>query len=138
MKNLLTRVGVSGDRKEVLLSPMARQPMVSNATFWLYMYFLVENFLHFSSRVPVYGRFRPTLMLVVIISVMLIAQSSIIKKRGTNQVFNAILILLFYLIASLPLVEYAGSVIRANLPNFVKAIVFFLFHRLHYRFPTPI
>lgn len=108
-------------------APAVKEPMVSGATFWLYMYFVVENFLHFSSRIPAYGFFRPTLLLVAIITVMLVTQAKILKVRQSNSVFMAILALLGYLVASLPLVEFPGSVVRQNLPNFVKAIVFFYF-----------
>ena len=55
---------------------------VSNGLFWLYMYFLVDYFLHFSARVPAYAQIRPTLVLVLIIVVSLISQKDKLKGYG--------------------------------------------------------
>ena len=44
-----------------------------------------------------------------------------------NETSDALKVLLIYLIITLPLVTYPGSVIKNNLPFFVKAVVFFYF-----------
>lgn len=100
---------------------------VSGSLFALYIYFLIDTFLHFSERIPVYGHLRPTLLLVLIITALLVAQRERFIGRGKEPIFQAIFVLLGYIVFSLPLVEFPGSVVRYNIPNFVKAIVFLFF-----------
>jgi len=109
------------------LHQQSRFTLVSGSTFWLYMYFLIDYFLHFSARVPAYGKFRPTLLVVVVLSAMLLSQKSVLKNRGGSPVFSSLLLFLGYILLSLPLVAYPGSVIRSNLQPFIKALVFFYF-----------
>ncbi|MDG5499012.1 O-antigen ligase family protein [Marinobacter sp. BGYM27] len=103
---------------------------VSGGVFWLYMYFLVDFFLHLSQRISFYGQLRPTLLLVVAISLVLYLQRHKLKGRAKDPVFQAIFILLGYVVLSVPLVEFPGSVVKNNLPEFVKAIVFLFFTAL--------
>jgi hypothetical protein len=103
---------------------------VTDGVFWLYLYFLVDFFLHLSQRIPGYGSLRPTLLLVAMISGFLFLQKDRLKGRTNDPIFQAVLVLLGYIILSWPLVEYQGSVLRQNLPEFVKAIVFLFFTAL--------
>lgn len=111
-------------------SEITNKALVSNATFILYLYFVIDFFLRFSVRVPGYGVLRPTLLMVLIISAVLFAQRESLKGRFNDPVFKAIFILLGYLLISLPLVEWPGSVVRTNIDTFVKAIVFLFFTAL--------
>ena len=103
---------------------------VSNFLFWLYMYFVVDFFLHFSARVPAYGVIRPTLLLVLVISLMLLSQKDRFAGVSDDPVFRTIKHLIIYIIVTLPLVTWPGSVLFNNLPAFVKAVVFFFFTAL--------
>jgi len=103
---------------------------VSSFTFAVYMLFVFEFFMHLSSRYSFVGVLRPTLMFVVLLTMLLISQKDIFKQREKNSIFTALNILIIYLVVSLPLVEYPGSVIRMNLAVFVKAIAFFYFTAL--------
>lgn len=103
---------------------------VSNGLFWLYMYFLVDFFFHLSARVHVYAMLRPTLLLVLLISVGLYLQRDRLKDRGQDPIFKSMFAILIYIAVTLILVEYPGSVVRNNLPEFVKAIVFLFFTAL--------
>ncbi len=103
---------------------------VSNGLFWLYMYFLVDFFFHLSARVHVYAMLRPTLLLVLLISVGLYLQRDRLKNRGQDPIFKSMFAILIYIAVTLILVEYPGSVVRNNLPEFVKAIVFLFFTAL--------
>ena len=105
-------------------------PGVTDGVFWVYLYFLVDFFLHLSQRIPGYAVIRPTLLLVALISGLLFLQKDRIKDRTNDPIFKAILVLLAYIVVSWPLVEYQGSVLRQNLPEFVKAIVFLFFTAL--------
>lgn len=100
---------------------------VPDAIFWIYMYFLLDYFLRFASRVSVYAQFRPTLLLFGLLTILLFTQKDKLKGRMNDPIFKTILVLLIYMIISLPLVEYAGSVIRHNLPDFIRAIIFLFF-----------
>lgn len=103
---------------------------VTNGVFWLYLYFLVDFFLHLAARIPGYGSIRPTLLLVTLISGLLFLQRERLVGKTRDPIFQAVLVLLGYMVLSWPLVEYQGSVIRHNLPEFVKAIVFLFFTAL--------
>lgn len=103
---------------------------VNSATFVIYLYFIVDFFLRFSSRFPWYGKLRPTLLAVGIISLLLFLQREKFKGRFEDPVFKAVLVILGYIVVSLPLVEWPGSVIRNNLDPFIKAIVFLFFTAL--------
>lgn len=58
------------------------------------------------------------------ISLLLFAQRDKLKGRFDDPIFKVIFVLLGYLLISLPLVEWPGSVIRTNIDTFVRAVVF--------------
>lgn len=109
-------------------NPLARP--VSGFTLFLYLYFLVDFFLHLSARIPGYGMLRPTLLLAVALTMLLIFEKEKFKGWTKDPVIQAMLLFVGYLVLSLPLVEWPGSVIRNNLPDFVKAIAFLFFTAL--------
>ena len=100
---------------------------ISSFTFVIFLYFLVDLFLHLSARIPGYGVIRPTLILVFIISTSLFLQREKVSGWSKDPVASMVLILIGYIFISLPLVEWPGSVLRNNLSEFVKAVVFFFF-----------
>lgn len=74
-----------------------------------------------------YGDMRPTLLLVLCLSGLLFIQRDKFAGITRDPIMRAFMVLSVYLVLSLPLVEWPGSVIRHNLSDFVKAIVFLLF-----------
>ncbi len=102
---------------------------VSDFLFWLYIYFIIDFFLHLSARIPGYGVMRPTLLLVVLITIFLVSQKDKLSEVINDPIFKVIKKLLLYLIITLPMVTWPGSVI-GNLSGFIKAIVFFYFTAL--------
>lgn len=110
----------------VVFAEQEFQP-VSSITFFFYSFFLIEFFLHLAVRIPGLGVIRPTFLLVLIVIALLFSQRQILSKRGINETSKAIKLLLLYLILTLPFVTYPGSVIKNNIPYFVKAVVFFYF-----------
>lgn len=100
---------------------------VNTFTFILYAFFLLSFFLHLSARVPAFGAIRPTLLLVVLITMMLVLQKEKLKGWTREPVMRAMLIFVAYLMFSLPFVEWQGSVIRNNLSDFVRSVVFLFF-----------
>jgi len=107
-----------------------QEPQVSNFLFYLYIYFVFDFFLHLSARIPAYGVLRPTMLLAILISILLLAQKDRFPAIGSDPVFKAVKILILYIIITLPLVTWPGSVIVNNMPVFVKAVVFFFFTAL--------
>ncbi len=108
------------------LGNSVREP-ASTVTFGIFIYFLFDFFLRLSARFPIYALIRPTLLLVLIISVSLYLQREKFKGWTKDPIVSALLALMVYLVISLPLVEWPGSVVKNNLSDFVKAIVFFYF-----------
>ncbi len=100
---------------------------VSDFTFWLYIYFIIDFLLHLSARIPDYGVIRPTLLLTLTLTILLISQKDILLGLGDNPVFKKIKWLILYVVITLPLVTWPGSVLIINIPIFSKAIVFFFF-----------
>jgi len=99
----------------------------SSFSFGIFIFFLIDFFLHLSARFPAYGVIRPTLVLVLIISLCLFLQRDKFKGWTKDPVVSALGVLLLYILFSLPLVEWPGSVLKNNLGDFVKAVVFFYF-----------
>ncbi|MBU2955610.1 O-antigen ligase family protein [Marinobacter sp. F3R08] len=103
---------------------------VSQFTFAMYLYFILDFFLRFPARIPGYGSLRPTLLVVAFISLLLFAQRNKLKGRFEDPIFKSIFVLLGYIVFSLPLVEWPGSVVRGSIDPFIKAVVFLFFTAL--------
>lgn len=93
----------------------------------LYLLFMVSYFIHLPSRVPALGSIRFDLLLVGVIVIYIVLNSA--KDRGIieDPVSKCIFFLLGYIVLTIPVVEWPGSVLKQNLPIFIKAIVFFFF-----------
>lgn len=100
---------------------------VSTATFFLFQLYQLEFFLHISARFKFIGVFRPTLLLFAVITVLLISQRGKIYERLTHPILKAYGVFLVIVFLTLPFVTYPGSVIKNNIPVFLKAIVFLYF-----------
>ena len=108
-------------------APVRPPASVKRATFVLYICFLLDFFLHMAARVPGLGLFRPTLLLVFLTLVSLATQYPILIPRRHGPVFKALVIVIGYILLSIPFVKYPGSVVRVNFQIFIKAVVFFFF-----------
>lgn len=104
--------------------------VVSSFTFVFFLYFILDFFLRFSVRIPGYSNLRPTLVAVGILAMLLLVQREKLVEKFQHPVFKPVFVLLAYILVSLPLVEWPGSVIRNNLDPFFKAIVFLFFTAL--------
>ena len=99
---------------------------VGNATFVIYCIYVVDYYVRVSSRVPGLGALRPTLVLFAIIIVLLITQSRNLKGRLATPPAKALLALLVYIVVTIPISSWPGSVIN-NLEPFARAVAFFYF-----------
>jgi putative inorganic carbon (HCO3(-)) transporter len=96
--------------------------------FALYLVFIASFLLHLPARIHVLGAIRFDLLLMAVISILVFMEGGVALLRergGTTGKILAILIL--YILFSLPFVTWPGSVIHTNLPEFLKAVVFFFF-----------
>lgn len=114
-------------RKWALKDP---ERAVGTGVFLLYLYFLLDFFLRFSARFSGYGKLRPTLLVFAILCCLLFIHRDKLKDRFDDPIFRGFFVLLGYLVVSLPLVEWPGSVVRHNIDNFVLATCFLFFTAL--------
>lgn len=103
---------------------------VSSFTFVFYLYFIVDYFLRFPARIPGYSSLRPTLIGILILSILLFVQREKFKGRFDDPVFRVFFLLAGYIVVTLPLVEWPGSVLRGNWETFLNAVVFLFFTAL--------
>ena len=120
----MTAVAGTVGRRQSALQRLA-QP-VSAGCFAVYVFFLLEFFLHFSARVPSLGVLRPTLLSAAVLALMLYLQRDRLIGRFDNVPSQRIRLLLLYLLLSLPFVTWPGSVLN-NAADFIKAVAFFFF-----------
>lgn len=93
--------------------------------FNLYLIFVLSFFLRIPSRLPILGALRIDLLLIMAIFIMiLIAKPS---PQDRSNLSKYLLMIICYVVITLPLVTWPGSVISKGLPNFIKAAIFFFF-----------
>ena len=95
--------------------------------FNLYLVFLLSWFLHLTARVPALGAMRLDLILLVVITGMILASSEESPGSGDPTIRKLILTIAGMAVVTVPFVEWPGTVLRAGLPDFIKAFVFFYF-----------
>jgi putative inorganic carbon (hco3(-)) transporter len=100
---------------------------VSNFTFNLYLLYMISFFLHLSARIPAIAVLRPDLLIAILLLAMLVAQKPKLTGRLDNPCNRYLIIFLAFTILSLPFVEWPGSVLRENMAEFIKAILFYYF-----------
>lgn len=105
----------------------AEAQLVSGLTFNLFLFYTIDYFIRISSRIPGVGAIRPTLLMAALITLLLIFQASKLRDRWQHDSSRALKMMLIYIVLTLPLVSWPGSVLKNNLPEFVKAIMFFYF-----------
>src|SRR3989304_259323 len=101
---------------------------MNNIGFKLYLLFISSWFLHLTARIPALGIIRFDMLLVLLILIFIFLDKKVENKQANiNKPGNIIKILFLYSIATLPFVEWPGSVLNTGIVNFIKAIVFYYF-----------
>jgi len=96
--------------------------------FKLYLLFIASWFLHLPDRISFLGTIRFDFILVIILIVLLVLSiRSDETHTDTSDTYKSLLVLMIYILVTIPFVEWPGSVIRYGIPNFIKGIVFFFF-----------
>ena len=94
--------------------------------FTTYLIFMVSWFVHLSGRFSILGYIRFDLLLLAMSAVLVILRlkesDNPSNYSNTARLFN---ILVIYIIITIPLVQWPGSIIRHGIPNFLKAIAFY-------------
>jgi putative inorganic carbon (hco3(-)) transporter len=99
----------------------------SGFAFGLFIVLIIFTLLSVPSRVPIIGMVRPTVLLVSIISLVIIATSGPRKHRDTSNTTRWLTLFIVYVLVTIPFVQWPGSVLRFGIEGFVKAAVFFFF-----------
>lgn len=100
---------------------------VSPRLFSLYIVYTIFFFLNLPSRVPGLGVVRPTLLLALVILTIMFSEGLFFAKKDHSRTTTRLKTLLIYMVITLPFVKWPGSVITQNLPDFVKAVLFYFF-----------
>ncbi len=100
---------------------------MKNVAFNLYLLFIASWFLRLPARVLLLGDIRFDLILIGIISILIFLNGHKFTGKKFSNISGILIILSIYIIISLPLVEWPGSVLNTGIPNFIKAIVFYFF-----------
>jgi len=96
--------------------------------FRLYVLFILSWFLHLPARIPLLGAIRFDLLLICLILVLIFAERGTRSQRPETEAMSRILLILMaYVLLTLPVVEWPGSVLRRGMPDFIKAVVFYFF-----------
>ncbi len=99
-----------------------------NIGFILYILFTVSWFLHLPARIEFLGIIRIDYILICMtLSVILIfKEQKDEKKRNLDETTKILIILIFYILISIPFAEWPGSALH-NLQDYVKVIIFYFF-----------
>lgn len=92
----------------------------------IYLLFTMSWFLHLPARFPVLGSIRFDLLLMVILAALAFSVR-VPNEEPDNKIDKWLRILIAYAILVVPFTEWPGSVFKLNVPEFIKAVVFYYF-----------
>ena len=95
--------------------------------FVFYLVYVTSYFLHLGERIPALGNIRFDLILVILTTASIILLKEKDAQFRLDRSGVILLGLLLYIVASLPFVQWPGSVMRFGLENYFKVIVFYFF-----------
>ena len=102
-------------------------PLTSNFLFNFYLLFVVVHFLRLSSRVPALGAMRITVLMVLVMVAGLIANKEQLRGRLASEPRKWLIALAVYIVLTLPLVKWPGSVLQITLQVWILSTLFFFF-----------
>jgi O-antigen ligase len=95
--------------------------------FYLYLIFTISYFLHLTGRIPALGTVRFEFLLGILLLLVSGISGKLlnikIRKEGPSK---WLVYFVAFVILTIPLVEWPGSVIRFNLTGYMKAVFFFI------------
>lgn len=127
----MTTAAVSRSRiAPSLAGQSAESSSAQELAFKLYLLFMMSWFLHVPGRVAALGALRVDLLLVVAIAGAILMDGSTSFQRLDTRINKLLIALFAYAMATLPFVEWPGSVLKHGIPELVKAVVFYYFTAL--------
>lgn len=101
---------------------------VSTIAFVFYCLFIVSFFLHLGSRVPALGSLRIDILLCGVALLLSLEKrpASLVTSTGMRPASKLLLILVGYIVVTLPLVKWPGSVLNHGWEPFLKSILFYV------------
>lgn len=101
---------------------------MKNAGLKLYLLFTISWFLHLPERIPFLGTIRFDFILILsLFALTLLNKQAKDKVSFRTQTDTLLSVLTIYIILTIPLVEWPGSVINTGIPRWIKAIIFYYF-----------
>ena len=95
--------------------------------YYLYLTFIASYFSHLGSRVPALGAIRFDLLLLAAIFALILLGGGRQNQPKVGSTHTILAILAAYVVLTLPLVRWPGSVLGHGIPNFIKAVVFYYY-----------
>lgn len=109
--------------------------------FKIYLVFVFSWFLHLAGRIPLLGLIRLDLALVVLLFVIkfvlnrtgaeqespVSSDKDLVPAQSNSGVSKALNIFMVFAIAAIPFSEWPGTVFKAGIPDFLRAVVFYFF-----------
>jgi len=114
------------NRGYIILASSGLQTRYAMA-YYLYLIFIISYFLHLTARIPALGAIRFDLMMTGLVFAAMLLKRSQPKEPDFGHIRLLLAIIGAYVVLSLPLVRWPGSVLAHGIPNFIKAVVFFYY-----------
>lgn len=95
--------------------------------FKFYMIFVTSWYLQLPSRIPVLGMIRFDMLLFAILVFLAFQEMRGRKDVDDNQIKKSLRSLIIFIIATIPFVEWPGTVVKVGFIQFLKASFFYFF-----------
>ena len=98
----------------------------SRIAYFAYLVYVVVFLLSLPNRIPAIGVIRPTIVIAAFVGFFLLLEwSRLPQDRSVSS--RRLLYFMLFIIVSLPFVKWPGSVLRGNLQDLIKVVLFFVF-----------
>jgi putative inorganic carbon (hco3(-)) transporter len=94
--------------------------------FYIYLLLTTSWFIRLCSRIEFLGAIRFDFILFVILGIMSL-NVKLDQRISKEGMVRYLWVLLFYVVFTIPLVQWPGSVVKIGLPNLLKVLLFFVF-----------
>lgn len=127
MKSAVPRTQLQRRVKRRDFSAIRRGPTGNPLGFSLFIIMIIVTLLSVPNRIEAIGVIRPTLLLILLTSVVIFFKDSYRERNSGSSTMKYLNILILYIVLSIPFVQWPGSVLNRGLENLLKAVVFFYF-----------
>jgi putative inorganic carbon (hco3(-)) transporter len=98
----------------------------SGVPFWTSVFFMIFTFLNIPNRAQFIGLLHPTVIFIGMLFIMVLAHGEAVKDRLASSGARWVMRLVLYILITLPLVQFPGSIIHKNFESFTKWAIFFI------------